>query len=154
MVFTLPIMPFTASPFGFTAVQKVPAVLHVTLQMEGLPACLSGYTVAVLSDIHGGPLVGAAEVRHKHFEALPFLVVPLSSSAFPCSSAALPGAFSAFPCVFTAFHCLTLGCHCLSGRTVRGSAQRTRRRCRGAGPSTALPATALLCLSTALPATA
>ena len=39
-----------------------PRVVDVTMPLQGLPACLSGYTVAMLSDVHAGPLVGRAEV--------------------------------------------------------------------------------------------
>ena len=41
-----------------------PRLVKVTLPMAGLPACLSGYTVAMLSDVHGGPIVGATDVAN------------------------------------------------------------------------------------------
>ena len=37
-------------------------LVKITMPMQGLPECLSGYTVAMLSDVHAGPLVGAAEM--------------------------------------------------------------------------------------------
>ena len=39
-----------------------PRLVHVTFPMAGLPQCLSGYKVAMLSDVHGGPLVGLTGV--------------------------------------------------------------------------------------------
>jgi predicted MPP superfamily phosphohydrolase len=39
-----------------------PRLVKLTLPMAGLPACLSGYTVAMLSDVHGGPVVGRTDV--------------------------------------------------------------------------------------------
>jgi hypothetical protein len=39
-----------------------PRLVTLTLPMAGLPACLSGYTVAMLSDVHGGPVVGRTDV--------------------------------------------------------------------------------------------
>lgn len=39
-----------------------PRVVDVTMPLLGLPACLSGYTVAMLTDVHAGPLVGKTEV--------------------------------------------------------------------------------------------
>ena len=39
-----------------------PRLVKLTLPMAGLPACLSGYTVAMLSDVHAGPVVGVADV--------------------------------------------------------------------------------------------
>lgn len=39
-----------------------PRIVRVTLPMAGLPRCLSGYTVAMLSDVHGGPVVGLTDV--------------------------------------------------------------------------------------------
>jgi predicted MPP superfamily phosphohydrolase len=39
-----------------------PRVVRVTLPMAGLPPCLSGYRVAMLSDVHGGPVVGLTDV--------------------------------------------------------------------------------------------
>lgn len=39
-----------------------PRVVDVTMPLQGLPVCLSGYTVAMLTDVHAGPLVGRTEV--------------------------------------------------------------------------------------------
>jgi predicted MPP superfamily phosphohydrolase len=39
-----------------------PRLVRVTIPMPGLPQCLSGYQVAMLSDVHGGPLVGLSDV--------------------------------------------------------------------------------------------
>lgn len=38
------------------------AQVRVTVPMAGLPQCLSGYKLAMLSDVHGGPLVGLTDV--------------------------------------------------------------------------------------------
>ncbi len=39
-----------------------PRVVDVTMPLQGLPVCLSGYTIAMLTDVHAGPLVGRAEI--------------------------------------------------------------------------------------------
>lgn len=41
---------------------ETPRLVHVTIPMPGLPQCLSGYRVAMLSDVHGGPVVGLTDV--------------------------------------------------------------------------------------------
>ncbi len=40
-----------------------PRLVRVTIPMAGLPECLSGYTVAMLTDLHGGPVVGRTNVQ-------------------------------------------------------------------------------------------
>jgi predicted MPP superfamily phosphohydrolase len=47
---------------SITAGYRTPRVVDVTMPLQGLPACLSGYSVAMLSDVHAGPLVGKADV--------------------------------------------------------------------------------------------
>jgi predicted MPP superfamily phosphohydrolase len=47
---------------GYSAGQPAPAEVAVEVPLERLPACLDGYRVGMISDVHGGPLAGRAEV--------------------------------------------------------------------------------------------
>ena len=48
---------------GYYWGSATPALRSLEIPMAGLPACLDGYRVGMISDIHAGPLVGRAEVQ-------------------------------------------------------------------------------------------
>ena len=48
---------------GYYWGSTVPAPRSIEIPMRNLPACLDGYRVGMISDVHAGPMVGRAEVQ-------------------------------------------------------------------------------------------